>query len=48
MAEGRKTYPLEYRQQLVEMCRADRSAESLARDFDPTAQTIRTWWPKPS
>lgn len=43
MAKGRKTYRLEYRQRLVEMCRAGRSAESLARDFDPTAQTIRNW-----
>ncbi len=25
------------------MARAGRSAESLARDFEPTAQTIRNW-----
>lgn len=43
MARGRKTYPAEYRQRLVEMFRAGRSAESLARDFEPTAQTIRNW-----
>jgi transposase len=41
MAKGRKSYPLEYRQRLVELYRAGRSAESLARDFEPTAQTIR-------
>ena len=43
MAKGRKTYPLEFRQRLLEMYRAGRSAESLARDFEPTAQTIRNW-----
>ena len=43
MAEGRKTYPPEYRKQLVEMCRAGRTAESLGRDFEPSAQTIRNW-----
>ena len=43
MAKGRKTYPLEFRQRLLEMYRAGRSAESLARDFEPMAQTIRNW-----
>ena len=32
MAEGRKTYPPEYRKRLVELCRAGRTAESLAVD----------------
>lgn len=43
MAKGRKTYPTEFKARLVEMCRAGRSAESLARDFEPTAQTVRNW-----
>ncbi len=43
MARGRRTYPVEFRVNLVEMARAGRSAESLARDFEPTAQTIRNW-----
>lgn len=43
MSKGRKTYPEEYRTRLVEMCRAGRSAESLSRDFEPSAQTIRNW-----
>lgn len=43
MARGRKTYPAEFKARLVEMARAGRSAESLARDFEPTAQTIRNW-----
>lgn len=43
MGKGRKTYPPEYKAQLFEMARAGRSAESLARDFEPSAQTIRNW-----
>lgn len=43
MAQERKRYPLEYRQRLVELCRAGRTAESLGRDFEPSAQTIRNW-----
>jgi len=43
MAKGRKTYPREYRERLVELYRAGRSAESLAKDFEPTAQSIRNW-----
>jgi transposase len=43
MAKGRKTYPLEYKRRLIELYRAGRSAESLGRDFEPTAQTIRNW-----
>ena len=39
----RKTYPPEYRQRMVELVRAGRSAESLAREFEPTAQSIRNW-----
>jgi transposase len=43
MARGRKTYAPEFKARLVELARAGRSAESLARDFEPTAQTIRNW-----
>lgn len=43
MARGRKTYAKEIKERLVELARAGRSAESLARDFEPTAQTIRNW-----
>ena len=43
MARGRKTYPAEYKARLVEMARARREAESLARDFEPSAQTDRNW-----
>ena len=43
MARGRKTYPEEYKARLVEMVRVGREAESLARYFEPSAQTIRNW-----
>ena len=40
---GRKTYPEEYREQLVSLARAGRSYSSLAREFEPSIQTIRKW-----
>lgn len=39
----RKFYPAEYREHLVALVRQGRTAESLAREFEPTAQTIRNW-----
>ena len=36
-------YPPELRRRLVELVRAGRSPEDLARDFEPTAQAIRNW-----
>ena len=39
----RKTYPLEYRQRLVELVRAGRSPESLSDEYEPSAKTIREW-----
>ena len=43
MAKSRRPYPLEYRQRIVELVRAGRSPESVAREFEPTAQCIRNW-----
>lgn len=43
MPRPRKTYPPEFRRQLIELVRAGRSPESLAKEFEPSAQTIRTW-----
>ena len=40
---ARKTYPPEYRRRMVEMVRTGRSPESLAREFEPVANTIRSW-----
>jgi transposase len=36
-------YPPEYRQQIVELLRAGRRPEELAREFGPTVQTIQNW-----
>ena len=41
MATKRTDNPQEYRQQLVELVRAGRSADALAKEFDPSPQTIR-------
>jgi transposase len=43
MPRPRKTYPPEFRRQLIELVRVGRSPESLAQEFEPSAQTIRTW-----
>lgn len=39
----RKSYPLEYRQRIVELALSGRSPESLAKEFEPAAKTIRDW-----
>jgi transposase len=36
-------YPPEFRRQMVELVRAGRSPEELAKEFEPSAQSIRTW-----
>ena len=36
-------YPPEFRRQLVELVRAGREPEDLAREFEPSAQAIRNW-----
>ena len=36
-------YPAEFRERLVELVRSGRSPEELAREFEPSAQTIRNW-----
>ena len=33
----------EFRRQMIELVRSRRSPESLAKEFEPTAQTIRNW-----
>jgi|SRR3990172_7965038 len=43
MAHTRKTYPPEFKRRMVELVRAGRSPEELAREFDPSANTIRNW-----
>ena len=43
MRRYRAPYPPEFRQQIVELVRAGRAPEELAREFEPTATAIRTW-----
>ena len=43
MPKSHHPYPPEYRRRLVEMVRSGRSPESLAKQFEPTAQAIRNW-----
>jgi transposase len=43
MSKGRRAYPLEYRERLIELVRAGRTPEALAREFEPTAPCIRNW-----
>jgi transposase len=38
-----RIYPPEFRAQLIELVRAGRTPEELAREFEPSAQTIRNW-----
>ncbi|WP_412770166.1 IS3 family transposase [Ralstonia pseudosolanacearum] len=43
MMRHRNPYPAEFRAQLVELVRAGRKPEELAREFEPTAQSIHNW-----
>ena len=37
------SYPLEFLRQMVELVRAGRSPEALAKEFEPTSKSIREW-----
>ncbi len=41
MSEKRPPYPPEFRRQMIELVRAGRSPEELAKEFEPSAQAIR-------
>jgi transposase len=43
MGRTRRPYAAEFRLQMVELVRAGRSPEELAREFEPTGQSIRNW-----
>ena len=43
MPRHRPAYPPEFREQIVELHRAGRSIAELAREFEPTYQTIQAW-----
>jgi transposase len=43
MPRSRRPYAPEFRRQMVELVRAGREPEDLAREFEPSAQAIRNW-----
>ena len=43
MPKTRKPYPPEFREQLVGLVHAGPTPEDLAREFEPTAQSISNW-----
>lgn len=43
MSRTRRGYPPEFRRQMVELVHAGRTPAELAREFEPTAQSIRNW-----
>lgn len=43
MPRTRPPYSSEFRRQMVDLVRAGRSPEDLAREFEPTAQSIGIW-----
>ena len=47
MAKTRLPYLPEVRRQMVDLVRAGRDPDDLAREFEPTAQSIRNWIANP-
>jgi len=43
MPKTRPPYAPEFRRQMVDLVRAGRDPEDLAKEFEPTAQSIRYW-----
>src|SRR5260370_35743883 len=43
MPKTRPPYSPEFRRQMVELVRAGREPDDLAREFEPTSQSIRAW-----
>jgi transposase len=43
MARGRRPYSFEFRRQMVDLVRSGRTPESLSREFEPSADSIRAW-----
>src|SRR5882672_3170163 len=43
MPKTRQPYAPEFRRHMIELVRAGRDPEDLAREFEPTAQSIRNW-----
>jgi transposase len=43
MPRTRPAYPPEFRRQMVDLVRAGRSPEELAKEFEPSSHSIRHW-----
>ena len=43
MGATRKAYPSEFRARIVELVRSGRKLLDLAKEFEPTVQTINAW-----
>lgn len=43
MPRTRRPYPREFREQIVELVQAGRTPAELAREFEPSYETIRNW-----
>ena len=43
MARTRAPYSPEFRRRMVDLVRSGRDPDDLAREFEPTAQSIRNW-----
>jgi transposase len=43
MPKTRVPYSPEFRRQMVDLARSGRDPDDLAREFEPTAQSIRNW-----
>jgi transposase len=43
MPKSHARYASEYRRRMVELVRAGRNPDELAKEFEPTAQSIRNW-----
>ena len=43
MPRTRPAYPPEFKAQIVELARSGRSFSALAREFEPSLESIRNW-----
>ncbi len=43
MPRSRPPYPREFREELLRLAREGRTPESLSKEYEPSAQTIRNW-----
>ncbi|MCW6511461.1 transposase [Lichenifustis flavocetrariae] len=47
MPKTRAAYSPEFRRQMIDLVRAGRDPDDLAREFEPTGQSIRNWTAAP-